>query len=81
MEAYAEKAGIRTRLDVDGVRTAAGNFDLSEASTPSLAWSGIAKNRKFYLPYLLTCIGMPTMYYIIAFLTANEIPPLSLIHL
>ncbi len=38
-----------------------------------LAWSGIAKNRKFYLPYLLTCIGMTTMYYIIAFLTDNEI--------
>lgn len=43
MEAYAEKAGIRTRLDVDGVRTAAGNLDLSEASTPSLAWSGIGQ--------------------------------------
>ena len=37
-----------------------------------LAWSGIAKHRKFYLPYLLTCIAMITMYSIIAFLPDTE---------
>ena len=25
---------------------------------PKLAWMGIKNNRKLYIPYLLTCIGM-----------------------
>lgn len=36
-----------------------------------LAVSGMYKNRKTYLPYLLTCIGMVMMYYIIGFLTVS----------
>ena len=43
MEAYVEKAGIRGRLSFDGVTTAAGNYDVSDASVPSLAWSGIGQ--------------------------------------
>ena len=39
---------------------------------PKLAFSGIAKNKKIYVPYLLTCIGMVMMYYIICFLSTNE---------
>ena len=38
---------------------------------PRLAWTGISKNRKLYLPYLLTCTGMVMMYYLIAFLSRN----------
>lgn len=37
-----------------------------------LAVSGIYKNRKLYIPYLLTCIGMVMMYYIICFLTESR---------
>ncbi len=37
-----------------------------------LAVSGMYKNRKTYLPYLLTCIGMVMMYYIIGFLTTAD---------
>lgn len=37
---------------------------------PKLAWDGIRKNRRFYLPYILTCIGMVMMFYIIHFLAA-----------
>lgn len=33
-----------------------------------LAWTGIQKNKKLYLPYLFTCIGMVMMCYIISFL-------------
>ena len=36
---------------------------------PRLAWDGIRKNRRMYLPYLLTCIGMVMMYYILLFMT------------
>ncbi len=39
---------------------------------PRLAWSGISKNRKTYVPYLLTCIGMVMMFYIVAFLSVNQ---------
>lgn len=33
----------------------------------ALAWSGITKNKKLYMPYILTCIGMVMMCYIISF--------------
>ncbi len=32
---------------------------------PKLAVTGIKKNRRLYLPYILTCIGMVAMFYII----------------
>ena len=37
-----------------------------------LAWQGIKKNRKIYLPYIITCICMVMMYYILSFLSKNE---------
>ena len=30
-----------------------------------LAWQGMCKNGRVYLPYILTCIGMVMMYYIV----------------
>ena len=39
---------------------------------PKLAWTGIQKNRKLYLPYLLTCTGMVAMHYIICFLSDSD---------
>lgn len=38
-----------------------------------LAKDGIRKNRRMYLPYIMTCIGMVMMYYIIMFLQYNPI--------
>lgn len=35
---------------------------------PKLAWTGIQKNRRLYIPYLLTCIGTVMMFYIICYL-------------
>ena len=35
---------------------------------PKLAWDGIRKNKRLYIPYILTCVGMVMMYYIILFL-------------
>ena len=37
-----------------------------------LAWNGIRKNRQTYLPYILTCIGIVMMFYIISFLSRSE---------
>lgn len=39
---------------------------------PRLALAGIRKNKRMYIPYLLTCTGMAMMYYIIIFLQHNE---------
>ena len=35
---------------------------------PRLALDGILKNRRLYLPYLLTCVGMVMMFYILNYL-------------
>lgn len=37
---------------------------------PKLAWEGIRKNKRLYLPYILTCSGMIMMFYIIHYLAA-----------
>lgn len=36
-----------------------------------LAGTGMSKNKKLYIPYILTCIAMIMMYYIISFLSKN----------
>ena len=32
---------------------------------PRLALDGIRKNKRLYVPYLLTCVGMMMMFYIV----------------
>ncbi len=44
---------------------------------PKLAVEGIRKNKRFYIPYILTCVGMAMMYYIIHYL--SKMPVLDLI--
>lgn len=38
-----------------------------------LAEMGVLKNKKTYLPYILTCVGMVMMYYIMEFLTNSPL--------
>lgn len=40
---------------------------------PKLAFLGIQKNKRLYIPYILTCSGMIMMYYIISFLVETPI--------
>ena len=40
---------------------------------PKLAWTGIKKNKKIYVPYMFACIGMIMMFYMICFLSTSEI--------
>ena len=35
---------------------------------PRLAWDGMRKNGRLYIPYILTCVGMVAMHYIVRFL-------------
>ena len=37
-----------------------------------LAGESISKNRKLYFPYILTCICMIMMYYIVSFLSISK---------
>ncbi len=39
---------------------------------PKLAVGGIKKNKRIYFPYMLTCIGMVMMYYIIGYLQNSK---------
>lgn len=39
---------------------------------PKLAVDGFRKNRRLYVPYLLTCTGMVTMTYIVSFLAHSS---------
>lgn len=40
---------------------------------PRLAWSGMRKNSKLYLPYTLACIGMTAMFYILMHLADSPV--------
>lgn len=45
---------------------------------PKLAFEGIRKNKRMYLPYIFTCIGMVMMFYIIMYLaTSSALSPLK----
>ena len=36
-----------------------------------LAWTGIQKNRRLYLPYILTSVGVVSMFYIVSYLASS----------
>ena len=39
---------------------------------PKLAWTGLKNNRKTSVPYILTCIGMVMIFYIVSFLSKSS---------
>ncbi len=39
---------------------------------PKLTINGITKNRQAYIPYILTCVGMVMMFYIVSFLSKSD---------
>lgn len=45
---------------------------MSAGFYPKLALDGIRKNKRMYIPYILTCIGMVMMYYIVSFLQYSD---------
>lgn len=40
---------------------------------PKLAASGIRKNKRMFIPFILTCTGMVMMFYIIMFLAVSNV--------
>lgn len=45
LEKYVEKYGVTESVTFDGVTTAKGNFDVSDASRLEVAWSGIGQHK------------------------------------
>lgn len=46
---------------------------MKKALLPRLARTGIAKNRRLYVPYILSCVGMVTMFYILQALSVSPL--------
>lgn len=40
---------------------------------PKMAWIGIRKNKRLYTPYILTCMGMVMMFYIVSSLSVSDV--------
>ena len=45
---------------------------MKTALSPRLAWDGLRKYKRLFTPYLLTCICMVMMFYILSFLGSPE---------
>lgn len=43
MTKYVEQAGLTRRMSVDGIMTAAGHYDVSEANKGQIGWSGVGQ--------------------------------------
>lgn len=50
-----------------------GRAGMTHRLYPRLAWQGITKNKRLYLPFLLTCVGMVMMTYILLSLASSPI--------
>lgn len=46
---------------------------MKSAFYPRLAWMGIRKNKRLYVPYILASMGMIMMFYIVAFLNTSSV--------
>ena len=59
LEDYAEKLGITASVSFDGVTTAPGHFDLSDAADSQIAWSGIGQYTDLVNPcQFMTLMGV-----------------------
>ena len=45
LQHYVEKYGVTESVSFDGIKTAAGNFDLTDAGKNQIAWSGIGQHK------------------------------------
>ena len=50
---YADKLGLTSAHELDGIATAAGSFEKAEADTADLAWSGIGQYNDLVSPYAM----------------------------
>ena len=56
MTETAQKAGINDCFDVDGVKTAKGNYNVANANTNQLAWSGVGQHTNKVNPMQMAVI-------------------------
>ena len=75
IEQYVEMVLCYFRLDSSSSDFVIKEYDLDEIIKgfyPKLAVQSIRKNGKIYFPYIITCIGMVMMFYIITFLSSSH---------
>lgn len=79
MQKYVTQFGVTDRVTFDGVTTAAGNYDISEAIPVELAWSGIGQytnliNPCAYLRYVgaIAGGGVAAQPYLVERITVGE---------
>ncbi len=51
LEQYCRELGLTASLDLDGISTAAGNFEKAADSETALAWAGIGQHNDLVSPY------------------------------
>lgn len=56
MTAIADKAGINQSIDMNGLETAKGHYDVSSADTNQLAWSGVGQYNDLVNPLQMAVI-------------------------
>ena len=56
MTATANKAGINSSFKVDDNETAKGNYDVSDANTNQLGWSGVGQYNDTVIPMPMAVI-------------------------
>lgn len=44
LEKYADKAGFNSSMDIDGIKTAAGNVSVKNSDSLALAWAGVGQS-------------------------------------
>ncbi|SHH51558.1 peptidoglycan glycosyltransferase [Sporobacter termitidis DSM 10068] len=70
---YADRLGLTSGIDIDGIKTAAGNFTKAVAGTADLAWSGIGQ-------YNDTVCPANMLRYVSAIANGGVAVNMSLIH-
>lgn len=73
LEAYVEKYGVTQSVSFDGITTAKGNFDITNAGVDQIAWSGIGQHKNqvnpcTYLTFLSAIAngGVTTVPHVVA---------------
>jgi len=79
LQRYVELFGITDPVSFDGITTAAGNFDISDATGEQIAWSGIGQHKDQINPCAYLCFvgavangGVGTAPYVVSEVSVGD---------
>lgn len=73
LKEYADKLGFTSEHSLNGIVTAAGNFDKAESGSPALSWSGIGQHTDLVCPYSM-------LRYVAAIANGGKLAEPTLLH-